>query len=67
MPTINVKGKDYLISNEQFVKIKQAAHSKVEFKEFPGFEDLAVRIGDILIGYVAGKILDEILGESQSK
>jgi len=65
MPKIEVKGKEYFVSEKQLQRIKDNAHSSIEIKELAGYEDVAIRVGDILLGYLAGKILDEILSSDE--
>ncbi len=61
MPNIKVKGEEYYVSEEEFKEIKENASPNLEVKELAGWEQVAVYVGDFLLGYVASKILDKII------
>jgi len=61
MVNINVKGKEYCVSDEEFKEITKNATKEIIVKEGVGFEQIAVYVGNILVGYVASKILDRFI------
>lgn len=67
MVIVKIENEEYELTQEEFDYLKSKAHRHIELHEGIGLQDVAIYVGNILIGYVVGKIIDEIIAEKKEE